>query len=357
MIPRPALWAPATTPVDADETRRYLRARPFALALLALAGLSIVLWLFTGSGAQLVIGIAVGAVVVLDAVTSRRAIRTADVELLVSPMVTTADPLVCTIRVVGVSRPVTLSPAARPNVQRFLISDGTPGMIVLAPRRRGIVHTLVFDLALTGPVGLVVCARRFRVAVPLSVLVAPTPLPHDVEWPVPRAVDFGLSESAPVGDELYRTVRPYVRGDSRRRVHWKASAHRGSLMVKESDGTGVASVQVVVQLDGPGAAAEVALGRAAWIVRESLARGWRTDLVTVQPRGVPSAPPVGLGSPFGAPPLDSAPTMGTTHVVRQRVTNERAALMALALAGYGSIEVSARRGATCLVSPGGDRWV
>ena len=84
-----------------------------------------------------------------------------------------------------------------------------------------------------------------------SITVGPTPLPHDIAWPRPRAAHFGLSESTPIGDEVYRTVRPYVRGDSRRRVHWKASAHHGSLMVKESDGTGIVSLRIVLQLDAP----------------------------------------------------------------------------------------------------------
>ena len=102
-----------------------------------------------------------------------------------------------------------------------------------------------------------------RVPLGASITVGPTPLPHDIAWPRPRAAHFGLSESTPIGDEVYRSVRPYVRGDSRRRVHWKASAHHGSLMVKESDGTGIVTLRIVVQLDAPGAGAEVALARAA----------------------------------------------------------------------------------------------
>src|SRR5690606_6343649 len=135
----------------------------------------------------------------------------------------------------------------------------------------------------------------------------------------------------------------------RRRVHWKATAHGGQLMVTERDGTGVAHVQVVVQLDGPSAAAEAALGRAAWIVREALARGWRVELVTVQPRAVPSAPATELGSPFRAAPLDIAPVTGPSHVVRRRVTSERGALAVLALAGYGHAPASKHHGTTCIV--------
>jgi uncharacterized protein (DUF58 family) len=204
--------------------------------------------------------------------------------------------------------------------------------------------------------GLFECARRMRVPLTHSLLVAPATLPHDVHWPRIRAVATGMTDTAPVGDELYRTVRPYVRGDSRRRVHWKATAHRGTLMVKETDGTGVVALQVVVQLDGPGAPAEVALSRATWIVREALARGWRVELVTVQPRTTPVAPAGSLGSPFGPPPLDLVPVLETSHVVRRHITSERAAMGVLALAGYGPVDAAPERGTTCYVTVDGERW-
>jgi hypothetical protein len=170
-------------------------------------------------------------------------------------------------------------------------------------------------------------------------------------------VGFGPVETAPIGDELFRTIRPYVRGDSRRRVHWEASAHHGSLMVKESDGTGVTSFRIVVQLDGPGAAAEVAVARAAWLAQAGLARGWRTELVTVQPRSTPVAPASELGSPYSPPPIEIAPTLGATRVVAQPVRDERGAIAVLATAGYGSIAVGPSGTFTCVVSPGGDRWL
>lgn len=355
-MPGAGLWAPATTPLEPAATRRYVKLRPFAVALVALAIGGILLWLFSGSRAQIAASVAVLAVVATDALVARRTLRRTDVELAIAPVVTTGDPLTCTVRVIGANRPVTLVPAARPKVQRFLVRDDSPGLLVLAPRRRGIVHTLTFDLVATGPMGLVESARRVRIRLASSVVVAPAPLPHAIDWPAPRAVDFGMTEHAPVGDDLYRSVRPYVRGDSRRRVHWKATAHAGQLMVTERDGTGVAHLQVAVQLDGPSAAAEAALGRAAWIIREALARGYRVELVSVQPRAVPSAPASALGSPFRAAPLDVAPVTGPSHVVRQRVTSERAARAALALASYGHAPASKHHGTTCVVGERGDRW-
>jgi uncharacterized protein (DUF58 family) len=325
--------------------------------LAVLATISVLLWLATRSTPQLVIGVAIWAAIVIDAVLVWRAMRTVAVELAVPPLVTTADPLPCTVRVTGARRPLTLAPAARPNVQRFLIEGPDPGLLTLAPRRRGLVHSLMVDATVTGPLGLLDCARRIRIALLRSAVVGPEIAPHPVPFPRPRAVNFGLTESAPVGDDLFRTVRPYVRGDSRRRVHWKASAHHGSLMIKESDGTGIATLRIIVQLDGPGADSESAVARAARVATDSLARGWWTELVTIQPRTVPMAAPAGLGSPFSAPPLDLAPALGPTHVVTRRVDSEQAVLTTLATAGYGAIGIGRGRGLTYVATPNGDRWL
>ena len=219
------------------------------------------------------------------------------------------------------------------------------------------MHTLLLDALIAGPIGLIECGRRMRVPLGASITVGPTPLPHDISWPRPRAAHFGLSESTPIGDEVYRSVRPYVRGDSRRRVHWKASAHHGSLMVKESDGTGIVTLRIVVQLDAPGAGAEVALAAARRTsAREALARGWSTELITTQPNAMPFASAGPLGSPFRSPPVELSPVIGPTNVVTRVVTSERAALTTLATASYGAVPAGRPAGLTLVVTPEGDRW-
>jgi hypothetical protein len=100
----------------------------------------------------------------------------------------------------------------------------------------------------------------------------------------------------------------------------------------------------------------VAVGRAAWIAREALARGWWTELVTIQPRVPPVAPPSPIGSPFGPPPFDLVPTLGPTHVVVHRVSTEHAVLTTLATASYGPMAYPSGAGLTYLVTAGGDQW-
>jgi uncharacterized protein (DUF58 family) len=357
VIPQAALWAPVTTPADHATTRRFLRLRPITWAVLFIAFGGGVLSLLTDSRPQLVVAVALVTAVVVDAVTAYRAMRRIDITLRSDPLLTTSDPVACTLRVVGCRRPIVLTPAVRPSVQRFLVDDDRPGTIVLAPRRRGMVHTVLVDAVASGPIGLVDCGRRVRVALASSLTVGPTPLPHAIDWPRPRAVHFGLSDSTPIGDELYRSVRPYVRGDSRRRMHWKASAHRGELMVKEQEGTGIVVLRVVVALAGPSAAAEAAVSRAAFVAASALQRGWVTELVTTQPSVAPVAPSGALGSPFGPPPVEVQAVVTPTQVVARTVRSERAVWSTLATAAYGPVPVPRAQGLTIVITADGDRWV
>ena len=77
---------------------------------------------------------------------------------------------------------------------------------------------------------------------------------------VPEAVDLGLArESRALGDGATRQrehslaggeddpiTREYRRGDPMRRVHWKASARHGELMVRQEEQHGLPSVRLVV---------------------------------------------------------------------------------------------------------------
>jgi uncharacterized protein (DUF58 family) len=357
VIPQAALWAPVTTPADHASTRRFVHLRPIAWAVLVIAFGGGVLSLLTDSRPQLVVAVALVTAVVVDAVTAFRTMRGIEISLRSDPLLTTSDPVPCTLRVLGSRRPIVLTPAVRPSVQRFLVDDDRPGTIVLAPRRRGVVHTVLVDAVAVGPIGLVECGRRVRVALATSLTVGPTPLPHPIDWPRPRAIHFGLSDSTPIGDELYRSVRPYVRGDSRRRVHWKASAHRGELMVKEQEGTGIVVLRVVVALAGPSAAAEAAVSRAAFVAASALQLGWVTELITTQPSVAPAAPSGALGSPFGPPPVEVQAVVTPTQVVARTVRGERAVWSTLATASYGPVPVSRSQGLTIVITADGDRWV
>lgn len=353
---RPAVTAAPPSARDlAGSSRTYVRPTPIAKAMIVLALLSLVLWLATEAEAQLAIAGALLAAIVVDALTARSALARVELRLHGPADVVAGEPTEWLVRAEGVGRPITIQPAILPRPQRLLVADARPGRVTMPPFVVGVVHHLVFDATAAGPVGLFESGRRFRVSPTAPVYVGPPPLPVEVEWPTPRAVGFGLSEVAPLGDELFRSIRPYVRGDERRRVHWKATAHHGELMVRESDGTGVVALQVVVDLGHPGYEAELVAGRAAGLAAEALGKGWRVQLVTLHAR--PVAPTIAaLGNPFGPPPMFGVGPPVPMEVLARRVSSPRDISHQLATAGFGPIAIPTWPGITCTVGPRGVEW-
>jgi uncharacterized protein (DUF58 family) len=88
-----------------------------------------------------------------------------------------------------------------------------------------------------------------------------------------------------------RGVRPYRPGDSRRFVHWPATAHAGRLMVREMDAPTWAPVTVTVILPPDADAAERVAESALGTVCSLLDDGIPVVLATTE-RGGPAAGPV-----------------------------------------------------------------
>jgi uncharacterized protein (DUF58 family) len=105
----------------------------------------------------------------------------------------------------------------------------------LRPRTRGLLEVGPLSVIVADPFGLVATTRRL--ADPTTLVVTPpvVSLPSiriPGEW-------SGSGESRPrsiaaVGEEDV-TVRPYQRGDDRRRVHWRATARHAQLMVRREE--------------------------------------------------------------------------------------------------------------------------
>ena len=352
-------WSPGGTvgiSVAHDKVRREVGA--VAVLALLVASVSLLFWLLSERTAQLALGVALVVGVVADGVFAHRAVRGGAVEL-TSPAVALADqpsPWLAVVR--GCPRPVSLRLLLLGPVEDIVAVDGRPGTLLFPPLPRGLVPYVVVDLVARGPLGLIGAGRRFRVAFREPVPITPVPVRGDDRWPEPRARSFGAHEGAPVGDDLFRTVRPYQFGDERRRVHWKATAHHGELMVRESDGLGIVRVRIVVDLGPPGPDAEWAAGLAVWTVRTALARGWHVDLVTLD-GGADVAALVDLGRTFRTPPLLAPPVPRPLPTVSQPVRSVAEGRRRLASAAHGRPEVADAAGwsgLTCHVTQAGLAW-
>ncbi len=345
-------------PANPDLSRRGRRSRPVTIGVVLVAILAGLMWLVSKSEAQLAIAFALLFAVALDAVAAHLALGEPQLEVHNPVDGIAGQDLTYFVRMPELRRPVLVSPPGSWPTWRgrqVTVTSSQPGALTLSGPPRGVVRYLVFDLTARGPLGLFESTRRLRVWLPTPLFIGPPPMEHVIDWATIRAVRFGPTEVAPRGDDLFRGLRPYVRGDAPRAVHWPATAHHGQLMVKEADGTGILAMRVVVALTEPGTAAELAASRAAWLAEDGLRRGWLVQLVTLETIGIPPAPPP-LVSPTGPLPIAAfaPPHMQTAS---RRVTTPRDIIRQLAVAGYGPPELEDWSGITRLVSNGGDEWI
>lgn len=182
------------------------------------------------------------------------------------------------------------APAGAESTARGPSSGRRPVTVVLRPARRGVVGELVLEVASSAPFGLLWWGREVVVPLPRALHVAPR---LGAEGPV----DSGRSGPSPEGAARtaagwgdQRGVRPYVSGDSRRAVHWPATAHVGSLMVRETERVVTEPVVVEVVLPEDPVAAESACEQARGTGTAWLGRGRTVLLVTDEEDGRVAAP-------------------------------------------------------------------
>ncbi len=343
--------------VEPDE-RSALRwgLTPVGSCALILAALALLVWLVTDSDPTMIVVAGLTVAVVADLWLARRTVARATVLIRGPRQAHAGEPSEWLVRVDGARRPVTLLALLLGPGRGVLVEPGRIGRILLPPFALGVVRRLVFDLVTTGPIGLGRAGVRHVVRAADPVPVGPRPAPLPIDWPRPRSVAFGLNENAPRGDDLFRSVRPYIRGDEQRRVDWKSTAHHGELMVRESDGTGVALLQVVADLGpAPRPGAELIAGWVTYVTGEALRKGWIVDLVTLD-AGPHPLRLRSLGKPFGLAPVVEPPRRVLVSPRVSRITDEAAANRAMATAGYGTPVVPRHAGLSCVVSETGIEW-
>jgi uncharacterized protein (DUF58 family) len=167
---------------------------------------------------------------------------------------------------------------------------GAPGHLrgdefTLLPRRRAVVSSIAVDVATAAPFGLMWWTRRRRLELPAELHIGPKIGPPVV---LPRREDEHSGDSAhrsprDIGEP--RGVRPYRPGDSRRWVHWPATAHSGELMVREMEGPTAEPVVVVVTLPSDEEAAESVAERAFGTLVALFDRGTAVILTTTEVAG------------------------------------------------------------------------
>jgi uncharacterized protein (DUF58 family) len=186
---------------------------------------------------------------------------------------------------------VRLSPVYPPGPECFAgpalaRSDGAADDdLTLIPVRRDVLRWISVEVATAAPFGLLWWKRRMRLDLPSELLVGPK---------IGPAVELPRQDDDHRGDSLDRSprdigeprgVRPYRPGDSRRWVHWPATAHSGELMVREMEGPTAEPVVVVVTLPTDDEAAESVAEQAFGTLVALFDRGTSVFLTTTEDDG------------------------------------------------------------------------
>jgi uncharacterized protein (DUF58 family) len=194
---------------------------------------------------------------------------------------------------------ITVSLTARRAGRFLVVEDGWPGVrarapvahvgpahpaaatVAVTPDRRGRYQVGPVEVACRGMLGLFTVSRRFPAADVVAV------------WPVTRPVPAGVAEALlPVleghaagqrtrqAEDVYG-VRDYQPGDQFARIHWRSSARRGALVVREYERPQAPTTAIVLDLDrrqAPGRL-DAAARAAASILRLAVQRGADVTLV------------------------------------------------------------------------------
>lgn len=182
-------------------------------------------------------------------------------------------------------------PAALSEAPGFVLSPLPPGGRVslsyrIRGHRRGRFVLGPLHLRLRDPFGVAV--RRHDLTLTDELIVYPP------VWRLPAGLPLG-GRRAPEGEGRARprtsgdelaTVREYVRGDDLRKVHWRATAHRGELMVRQDEAPEDPRATIVLDRragahrgSGPTSSFETAVAAAASVAYHLAERGFTLRLV------------------------------------------------------------------------------
>jgi uncharacterized protein (DUF58 family) len=158
--------------------------------------------------------------------------------------------------------------------------------VPVTPDRRGVLDHIVVEIASCAPFGILWWAKEVVVGLPRPLHVAPR---SGAEPDPPGRSPDDLVGGTPIrtvstSGEL-RGVRPYQPGDSRRSVHWPATSHTGTLMVRETEQQIDDPLVVEVVLPPDPVQAERASERALATIARELSAGRTVLLITTERDG------------------------------------------------------------------------
>jgi hypothetical protein len=277
-VKRPARASGPAEPVNARGPRLVIPSGLLGVGITALGAVALS-GRFHGDARAIIVGAI--AVVAADGVRAFRALGALDAEMATPTIVVTGASFDARARILGLRRPATIDPLF-PEAEPTHVDGPEPFALTCHAAQRGIFNHLLVEVRCRSPLGLWASARRIAVLLPGPLWVAPAPGPPAPPTPAGTPRPAGRRSDTGPRDLLVRSARPYEPGDSRRLVHWPATAHEGRLMVRETEPEADPVPALVVDLRAPGEAAEQALGRALTTAADEITRVGRVRLVTAE---------------------------------------------------------------------------
>lgn len=223
------------------------------------------------------------AIVALDAAAGIQITRRAVLTATVHPTdVVAGDRFAIQVAVRGWRMPLVL--VNRPGIDagELLVEPPCSGTMEGRAATRGVIQTLKLAVQSKGLCGLLTCTRAHYARLTRVLEVGPRPVVPGQPFPE-LGGGWGDGSAAPAPDgELVRGLRDYLPGDRLRQVHWRATAHTGELVVKETEEPQAPVLHLVLDMGPGGEAGEAAAGRCSWYAGEALRRGYQVTLTTVE---------------------------------------------------------------------------
>lgn len=262
------------------------RVTPLTFAAGSLAYSTWQVWRNGGSRPCLFVCVATVVVGLVDVGWARLATRRTRVRVTANPAeVYVGDPVAIELDIEGPRRTVEVRLADFAVGEQRTATEA-PGRHSFrgAAGARGLYTETTVEMVGFGLAGLLSALRRSTVRLARPMAIGPRPL--QAAQPLPdlfRSWGDGEPRPSHTGD-VVRGVRPYVPGDPVHRIHWRATARTGDLVVKEVDETGAPRLTIALDLGGGGIGGERAAGRAAWYALEGLQRGYAVVALTTERR-------------------------------------------------------------------------
>ena len=160
----------------------------------------------------------------------------------------------------------------------------TTGTINVTATQRGIFKHLDVDVRCSAPFDLFSARRRLTVDLRDPIYVAPQPIPMRLpDRLLGSSTGDGTGGGGTGQGDMVRGLREYLPGDAMRMVHWRASAGRPDLLVKELEPPERPHVALIVDVSGPNA--ERIAGEAAGLIQSARREGLPVALSTFEATG------------------------------------------------------------------------